>query len=159
MYRYKYYNVVSRRLYGMLKRLGCSMVHRLGCGDDQHDFGYEQEFDPWLADLLGGSTPLTNTLLVVHSSFQSSPMSNHGSGSPLRRLCMRSGRGLRVSFWAELRPTDSTSWLQFYGGDVSHLVANQKRLFTSYVSSCQPGIGSTNLEMSARSGPKSTLIL
>ncbi|EER07507.1 NADPH fad oxidoreductase, putative [Perkinsus marinus ATCC 50983] len=51
--KYKYYNVVSRRLYGMLKRLGCSMVHRLGCGDDQHDFGYEQEFDPWLADLLG----------------------------------------------------------------------------------------------------------
>ncbi|KAF4678014.1 hypothetical protein FOL47_006963 [Perkinsus chesapeaki] len=102
--KYKYYNVVSRRLYGMLKHIGCNMFERLGCGDDQHDFGYEQEFDPWLADLLGvdpnapprKSQPLEPTLYKVRSS-NSEPTDHlidrhHNHATLLWRECLTPSR-------------------------------------------------------------------
>ena len=31
--------------------LGATLFHKVGLGDQQHEFGYEGEFDPWLAQL------------------------------------------------------------------------------------------------------------
>ncbi|KAF4706633.1 hypothetical protein FOZ62_026136, partial [Perkinsus olseni] len=102
--KYKYYNVVSRRLYGMLKHLGCSMVHRLGCGDDQHDFGYEQEFDPWVGELLGVDPtrpsrkrqPLEKTLYKVRSCSESTVGQQddhrHSHATVLWRKCLTPSR-------------------------------------------------------------------
>ncbi|KAF4679248.1 hypothetical protein FOZ60_015314 [Perkinsus olseni] len=102
--KYKYYNVVSRRLYGMLKHLGCSMIHRLGCGDDQHDFGYEQEFDPWVGELLGVDPtsasrkrqPLEKTLYKVRacsgSTVGQQDDQRHSHATVLWRKCLTPSR-------------------------------------------------------------------
>lgn len=45
--RYPQFNVCSRRLFIRLKQLGAKEFFQLGLGDEQHDFGYEGEFDPW----------------------------------------------------------------------------------------------------------------
>lgn len=50
--RYPEFNVVARRLQHQLCALGCVEFYRMGLGDDQHDFGYEGEFDPWLENVL-----------------------------------------------------------------------------------------------------------
>mmetsp|Transcript_126524 Transcript_126524/g.366271 ORF Transcript_126524/g.366271 Transcript_126524/m.366271 type:complete len:659 (+) Transcript_126524:94-2070(+) len=45
--RYREFNYAARKLFARLKRLGAEPFFRIGLGDDQHDFGLEQELDPW----------------------------------------------------------------------------------------------------------------
>lgn len=48
---YKEFNYMARKLDARLLGLGASKLYRLGLGDDQHDFGLEQELDPWIEGL------------------------------------------------------------------------------------------------------------
>lgn len=48
---YEIFNAMARKLYQRLLQLGASCFHDRALGDDQHDFGYEAEFDPWLESL------------------------------------------------------------------------------------------------------------
>lgn len=41
--RYREFNYAARKLHARLKRLGGDPFFRIGLGDDQHDFGFEQE--------------------------------------------------------------------------------------------------------------------
>jgi sulfite reductase alpha subunit-like flavoprotein len=45
---YEIFNAMARKLYQRLTQLGATWFHERALGDDQHDFGYEAEFDPWL---------------------------------------------------------------------------------------------------------------
>ena len=45
---YEVFNAMARKLHQRLLQLGANCFHDKGLGDDQHDFGYEAEFDPWL---------------------------------------------------------------------------------------------------------------
>lgn len=45
--RYREFNYAARKLHARLQSLGATPFFRLGLGDDQHDFGMEQELDPW----------------------------------------------------------------------------------------------------------------
>eukprot|EP00930_Biecheleria_cincta_P002451 TRINITY_DN103464_c0_g1_i1.p1 TRINITY_DN103464_c0_g1~~TRINITY_DN103464_c0_g1_i1.p1 ORF type:complete len:677 (+),score=89.13 TRINITY_DN103464_c0_g1_i1:119-2032(+) len=44
---YREFNYAARKLHARLQGLGATSFVRLGLGDDQHDFGFEQELDPW----------------------------------------------------------------------------------------------------------------
>mmetsp|Transcript_28377 Transcript_28377/g.51593 ORF Transcript_28377/g.51593 Transcript_28377/m.51593 type:complete len:655 (+) Transcript_28377:60-2024(+) len=44
---YREFNYAARKLHARLQQLGAQPFYRLGLGDDQHDFGLEQELDPW----------------------------------------------------------------------------------------------------------------
>eukprot|EP00929_Paragymnodinium_shiwhaense_P097591 TRINITY_DN59226_c0_g1_i1.p1 TRINITY_DN59226_c0_g1~~TRINITY_DN59226_c0_g1_i1.p1 ORF type:complete len:670 (-),score=120.83 TRINITY_DN59226_c0_g1_i1:261-2270(-) len=44
---YREFNYAARKLEARLKGLGAVPFFRLGLGNDQHDFGQEQELDPW----------------------------------------------------------------------------------------------------------------
>mmetsp|Transcript_82433 Transcript_82433/g.266990 ORF Transcript_82433/g.266990 Transcript_82433/m.266990 type:complete len:669 (-) Transcript_82433:170-2176(-) len=44
---YREFNYAARKLHARLHGLGAEPFLRLGLGDDQHDFGLEQELDPW----------------------------------------------------------------------------------------------------------------
>ena len=48
---YEIFNAMARKLHQRLLQLGANWFHDKALGDDQHDFGYEAELDPWL-DLL-----------------------------------------------------------------------------------------------------------
>lgn len=48
---YQHFNVTARRLWERMKQLGAVAFYRKGLGDEQHDFEYEGEFDPWLEGL------------------------------------------------------------------------------------------------------------
>jgi sulfite reductase alpha subunit-like flavoprotein len=48
---YEIFNAMARKLYQRLLQLGANWFHERALGDDQHDFGYEAEFDPWLETL------------------------------------------------------------------------------------------------------------
>lgn len=48
---YEIFNAMARKLYQRLLQLGAKSFHERALGDDQHDFGYEAEFDPWLKSL------------------------------------------------------------------------------------------------------------
>jgi len=48
---YTEFNFASRRLESRLLQLGAESFLRTGLGDDQHDFGYAQELDPWFQEL------------------------------------------------------------------------------------------------------------
>jgi len=48
---YEIFNAMARKLYQRLLQLGAKCLHDRALGDDQHDFGYEAEFDPWLDTL------------------------------------------------------------------------------------------------------------
>merc|ERR1719321_2482117 len=48
---YKEFNYTARKLQRRLLQLGAQEFNRLGLGDDQHDFGFAQELDPWMEDL------------------------------------------------------------------------------------------------------------
>lgn len=48
---YEIFNAMARKLYQRLIQLGANCFHERALGDDQHDFGYEAEFDPWLETL------------------------------------------------------------------------------------------------------------
>lgn len=49
---YAEFNYAARRLESRLQQCGATRFLRTGLGDDQHDFGYAQELDPWFAELL-----------------------------------------------------------------------------------------------------------
>lgn len=49
---YEKFNSTAKLLNIRLKQLSAQEFHPVGLGDDQHDFGYEGEFDPWCAKLL-----------------------------------------------------------------------------------------------------------
>lgn len=40
---------MAKKFTQRLLDLGATLFHQVGLGDYQHDFGYEGEFDPWLA--------------------------------------------------------------------------------------------------------------
>ena len=42
---------MARKLDQRLQQLGALKFHERGLGDQQHDFGYEGEFDPWMEEL------------------------------------------------------------------------------------------------------------
>jgi sulfite reductase alpha subunit-like flavoprotein len=44
---YPIFNGMARKLDSRLKQLGATPFIERGLGDDQHEFGYEAEFDPW----------------------------------------------------------------------------------------------------------------
>jgi len=44
---YREFNYTARKLHARLQGLGAQPFVQLGLGDDQHDFGFEQELDPW----------------------------------------------------------------------------------------------------------------
>ena len=48
---YALFNAMAKKLAQRLLDLGANLFHKVGLGDYQHDFGYEGEFDPWLAQL------------------------------------------------------------------------------------------------------------
>lgn len=48
---YALYNATAKKLARRLLNLGSHLIHEIGLGDYQHDFGYEGEFDPWVAQL------------------------------------------------------------------------------------------------------------
>ena len=45
---YALFNAMAKKLTQRLLDLGATLIHQVGLGDYQHDFGYEGEFDPWL---------------------------------------------------------------------------------------------------------------
>lgn len=45
---YEKYNYSAKLLFKRLEQLGGTSFMPLGLGDDQHDFGWEGEFDPWV---------------------------------------------------------------------------------------------------------------
>jgi sulfite reductase alpha subunit-like flavoprotein len=49
---YERFNWVAKLLNNRMKRLGANLFHPIGLGDEQHDFGYEGEFDPWLVSVI-----------------------------------------------------------------------------------------------------------
>ena len=49
---YEKFNYVAKMLNNRLKQLSAELIYPVGLGDDQHDFGYEGEFDPWCKDLI-----------------------------------------------------------------------------------------------------------
>lgn len=46
---YTLFNAMAKKLTVRLLNLGARLFHQVGLGDYQHDFGYEGEFDPWMA--------------------------------------------------------------------------------------------------------------
>lgn len=49
---YEKFNLTSKMLDKRLEQLGAMKFFPIGLGDDQHDFGWEGEFDPWLSKLI-----------------------------------------------------------------------------------------------------------
>ena len=49
---YEKFNLTSKMLDKRLEQLGAMKFFPIGLGDDQHDFGWEGEFDPWLYKLI-----------------------------------------------------------------------------------------------------------
>jgi sulfite reductase alpha subunit-like flavoprotein len=49
---YEKFNYVAKMLNNRLRQLSANIFHPIGLGDDQHDFGYEGEFDPWCRALI-----------------------------------------------------------------------------------------------------------
>ncbi|KEP65724.1 UNVERIFIED_CONTAM: flavodoxin domain-containing protein [Hammondia hammondi] len=89
---YRQFNFAARKLQMRLKQLGAQEVYRIGLGDDQHDFGYEGEFDPWLSGLL----PSLLSLYSPSSSLSFSSPSSFSSLSEAQQLppCLYSVRVL-----------------------------------------------------------------
>jgi len=48
---YQKFNAMARKVYQRLLQLGAKEFHERGLGDDQHEFGYDGEFIPWLNKL------------------------------------------------------------------------------------------------------------
>ena len=48
---YQRFNQTARQLWVRLSQLGANSFYRKGLGDEQHDFEYEGEFDPWTEGL------------------------------------------------------------------------------------------------------------
>eukprot|EP00746_Dinoflagellata_sp_MGD_P122356 gnl/MRDRNA2_/MRDRNA2_57270_c0_seq1.p1 gnl/MRDRNA2_/MRDRNA2_57270_c0~~gnl/MRDRNA2_/MRDRNA2_57270_c0_seq1.p1 ORF type:complete len:641 (-),score=116.43 gnl/MRDRNA2_/MRDRNA2_57270_c0_seq1:297-2219(-) len=48
---YREFNYAARKMHARLRMLGAKPFVRLGLGDDQHDFGLEQELDPWAEEM------------------------------------------------------------------------------------------------------------
>jgi sulfite reductase alpha subunit-like flavoprotein len=49
---YEKFNSIATLLDKRVSHLGAHMFHSMGLGDEQQDFGYETEFDPWLLSLV-----------------------------------------------------------------------------------------------------------
>lgn len=48
---YEKFNTTAKLLNTRLRQLSAKLFHPVGLGDDQHDFGYEGELDPWSENL------------------------------------------------------------------------------------------------------------
>lgn len=59
---YEIFCAMARKLYQRMIQLGANCFHERALGDDQHDFGYEAEFDPWLETLWDDLYKLEPTL-------------------------------------------------------------------------------------------------
>lgn len=65
---YREFNYSARKLHARLQRLGAEPFFRLGLGDEQHDFGVEQELDPWaegMWEALASLAPLSEASPVA----------------------------------------------------------------------------------------------
>lgn len=49
---YEKFNLVAKMLNNRIRQLSGNLFHAVGLGDDQHDFGYEGEFDPWCKSVI-----------------------------------------------------------------------------------------------------------
>lgn len=49
---YEKFNQCAKLLNSRLSQLSANLFHPVALGDDQHDFGYEAEFDPWLKSVV-----------------------------------------------------------------------------------------------------------
>ncbi len=49
---YEKFNVCGKLLNSRLTKLSANLFHKVALGDDQHDFGYEAEFDPWMNSVI-----------------------------------------------------------------------------------------------------------
>ena len=84
---YQHFNVAARKLWARLTQLGAVSFYRKGLGDDQHDFEYEGELDPWLATLwpeLAKRLPTIPPLLTPPTPWVISPCQAALSTPPLR---------------------------------------------------------------------------
>eukprot|EP00931_Biecheleriopsis_adriatica_P101064 TRINITY_DN76286_c0_g1_i1.p1 TRINITY_DN76286_c0_g1~~TRINITY_DN76286_c0_g1_i1.p1 ORF type:complete len:691 (-),score=147.29 TRINITY_DN76286_c0_g1_i1:72-2072(-) len=61
---YREFNYAARKLHARLKNLGAEPFFRLGLGDDQHDFGMEQELDPWAEGMWSALVTLPSLVKV-----------------------------------------------------------------------------------------------
>ena len=63
---YVKFNWMAQMLKQRLLNLGATLFHEVGLGDFQHDFGYEGEFDPWMAALWGVfKNELSDTQMIL----------------------------------------------------------------------------------------------
>jgi len=49
---YEKFNQCAKLLNSRLHQLSANLFHPVALGDDQHDFGYEAEFDPWVKSVI-----------------------------------------------------------------------------------------------------------
>jgi len=49
---YEKFNQCAKLLNSRLNKLSANLIHPVALGDDQHDFGYEAEFDPWMQSVI-----------------------------------------------------------------------------------------------------------
>lgn len=49
---YEKFNQCAKLLNSRLAKLSANLFHPVALGDDQHDFGYEAEFDPWVQSII-----------------------------------------------------------------------------------------------------------
>ncbi|CEM00764.1 unnamed protein product [Vitrella brassicaformis CCMP3155] len=74
---YRQFNYAARRLHKRLLQLGAHEFYRIGLGDDQHDFGFEGELDPWMEGLweaLLAIHPIPDGLTILPDDSMPEPM-------------------------------------------------------------------------------------
>lgn len=49
---YEKFNQCAKLLNSRLHKLSANLIHPVALGDEQHDFGFEAEFDPWVKSLI-----------------------------------------------------------------------------------------------------------
>ncbi len=62
---YEKFNQTAKILFKRLEQLGATSFFPIGLGDDQHDFGWEGEFDPWMEKMIQTLNKLFNNLDTV----------------------------------------------------------------------------------------------
>ncbi|CAJ1395202.1 unnamed protein product [Effrenium voratum] len=96
--RYREFNYAARKLFVRLQGLGATAFWRLGLGDDQHDFGMEQELDPWSegmwAALAEKLPPAAESDAEVRYEVEEMEQSTNGHTPPVELP--------EDSFWSEL---------------------------------------------------------
>lgn len=104
---YREFNYVARKLYARLMGLGAEPFFRLGLGDDQHDFGLEQELDPWAEGMwialrgLQGPGPSTGDPGEEELRFEVEILDEQHDAQALRHSMRDGASALTTGFVAE----------------------------------------------------------